>query len=91
MVAKAPARLREEPQPHAIIPLRTIRILTIRNAPGVAVGARGADSARLVTAGSPMICPGTRGSTGRGHLVVYCQAAGCWSAWYEPRHESARL
>jgi hypothetical protein len=24
---------------------------------------------------------------GPGHLVVYCQAPGCRSAWYKPRHE----
>jgi len=26
---------------------------------------------------------------GPGHLVVYCQAPGCRSAWYQPRHERA--
>jgi len=26
-----------------------------------------------------------------GHLVVYCQAPGCRSAWYRPRHEPAGL
>jgi hypothetical protein len=24
---------------------------------------------------------------GPGHLVVHCQAPGCRSAWYQPRHE----
>jgi hypothetical protein len=44
---------------------------------------------RIILSWMPCDCPPAAAARehGPGHLVVHCQAPGCRSAWYQPRHE----
>jgi hypothetical protein len=44
---------------------------------------------RIIASWMPCECAPAQAERehGPGHLVVYCQAPGCRSVWYRPRHE----
>jgi hypothetical protein len=46
---------------------------------------------RVIVSWLPCSCSPARAERerGSGHLTVACQAPGCQSVWYQPRHEAA--
>lgn len=48
---------------------------------------------RIIVSWSLCDCPPAQAASTAGpagHVAVYCQAAGCRSVWYLPRHEPGR-